>query len=86
MLPPKLRALAIQRLQEVSYRVKDFKYVKENPILLDITLGQIKGVINFLNASDEHDRWLNCVEFNHRLDKTRNQCFENVTPEFKPYV
>lgn len=86
VLPPKLKALAIQRLQEVSYRVKDFKLVKENPILLDITLGQIKGVINLLNAKDDSHLWNDCVDFNRKLDITRDQSFTDVTPEFKPYV
>lgn len=86
VLPPKLRALAIQRLQEVSYRVKDFKLVQKYPQLLDYTLGQIKDNINYLNARDQSDKWQDCVEFNHRLDKTRNQKFEQVTPEFKDYI
>lgn len=86
VLPPKLKALAIQRLQEVSYRVKDFKLVKEHPQLLEYTLGQIQDNINYLRARDQSDKWKDCIEFNHRLDKTRNQCFEEVTPEFKQYV
>jgi ribonucleotide reductase beta subunit family protein with ferritin-like domain len=70
---------------------RDFGYkrifdVKENPILLDITLGQIDGIINFLNAKDESHKWDDCVEFNRRLDATRDQSFCTVTPEFKPYV
>lgn len=86
VIPPKLRALAIQRLQEVSYRVKDFKLVKQHPQLLDYTLGQIQDNINYLNARDQSNKWQDCVEFNHRLDKTRNQSFTDVTPEFKAYV
>jgi hypothetical protein len=86
VLPQYLRALAIQRLDFVKERVPTFKYVKENPILKDITIGQIDGIINFINASDQSHLWQDCIEFNHRLDKTRNQCFEEVTPEFKRYV
>jgi len=86
VLPPKLKALAIQRLQEVSYRVKDFKLVKEHPQLLEYTLGQIQDNINYLRARDQSDKWKDCIEFNHRLDKTRNQCFEEVTPEFKQHL
>lgn len=85
-LPPYLKALAIQRLGLIKERVPEFKYVKENPILLNITLGQIDGVINFLRSKDESHLWNDCVEFNHRLDKTRHQCFEEVNPEFKRYV
>lgn len=85
-LPPYLKALAIHRLEFVKERVPNFKYVKENPILLNITLGQITGIINFLRADDQSRLWKDCIEFNHRLDKTRSQCFEEVNPEFKRYV
>jgi MoaA/NifB/PqqE/SkfB family radical SAM enzyme len=86
VLPAKLRALAIQRLQDISYQVKDFKLVKQYPQLLEYTLGQIQDNINYLQARDQSDKWLDCVEFNRRLDATRDQSFLNVTPEFKPYV
>lgn len=86
VLPAELKELAIKRLQDVSLRVKDFKMVKERPILLAITQGQIQSVINFLNAKDQSDKWQDCIEFNRRLDATRNQNFVEVTPEFKPYV
>jgi MoaA/NifB/PqqE/SkfB family radical SAM enzyme len=86
VLPKPLKALAIMRLEEVKKRVPDFKYVKENPILLNITLEQINGVINYINAVDQNDKWRDCVEFNQKLDRTRNQSFTDVTPEFKDYV
>ena len=85
VLPAELRALAIQRLQEVSHRVKDFKLVKQHPQLLEYTLGQIQDNINYLRR-DQSEKWQDCVEFNHRLDKTRQQSFTDVTPEFKQYV
>jgi hypothetical protein len=50
VLPKPLKALAIMRLEDVKKRVPEFKYVKENPILLNITLEQINGVINYINA------------------------------------
>ena len=86
VLPKYLKILAIQRLEDVKLRVPEFKYVKENPILLNLTLGQIDGIINYLNAIDQSDKWEECVEFNRRLDETRNQSFTQVTPEFKRYV
>jgi MoaA/NifB/PqqE/SkfB family radical SAM enzyme len=86
VLPLPLKALAIMRLEEVKQRIPEFKYVKDNPILLGITLGQIDGVINFINANDQSDKWEECVEFNCKLDETRNQSFTTVTPEFKDYV
>jgi sulfatase maturation enzyme AslB (radical SAM superfamily) len=86
VLPNELKALAIAKLKAVRELVPEFRYVKENPILENITYGQIDGVINFLGAKDLNDKWPECVEFNRRLDATRDQSFTTVTPEFKPYV
>lgn len=86
VLPKYLKILAIERLETVRNRVQDFKYVKENPILLEITYGQIDGVINFLRANDQSNLWKDCVAYNKKLDATRDQNFEAVTPEFKYYV
>jgi sulfatase maturation enzyme AslB (radical SAM superfamily) len=86
VLPKYLKILALQRLEAVKLQVPEFKYVKENPILLGLTLGQIQGIINYINAVDQSDKWKECVEFNRRLDVTRNQSFEQVTPEFKKYI
>jgi nucleoside-diphosphate-sugar epimerase len=47
---------------------------------------QIDGIINFILAKNTTHLWDDCVEFNRRLDVTRNQSFTDVTPEFKPYV
>jgi sulfatase maturation enzyme AslB (radical SAM superfamily) len=86
VLPNELKAVAVTKLKAVRELVPDFKYVRENPILLGITLGQIDGVINYILAKDQSNLWPDCVEFNRRLDVTRNQSFTEVTPEFKPYV
>jgi sulfatase maturation enzyme AslB (radical SAM superfamily) len=86
VLPNELKILAVTKLRAVRELVPEFKHVKSNPILLEITLGQIDGVINYINAKDQNDKWQECIEFNRRLDATRNQSFFNVTPEFKMYV
>ena len=86
VLPQDLRDLAVNRLEAVSLRVKDFKLVQKHPQLLEYTLGQIQDNINYLTARDQSDKWKDCVEFNKRLDATRNQSFTEVTPEFKLYV
>jgi MoaA/NifB/PqqE/SkfB family radical SAM enzyme len=86
VLPRELVDLAIERLETIKPRVKDFEMVKKYPQLLEYTLGQIQDNINYLQARDQSNKWKDCVEFNQRLDKTRNQSFETVTPEFKPYV
>ena len=85
-LPEPLKDLAYDRLQSIKSKISQYKMIKEQPMLLDITIGQIEGVQNFLRANDQSHLWEDCIEFNHRLDKTRNQCFENITPEFKKYV
>lgn len=85
-MPAPLKDIAYQKLEAVKSKIADYKMVKAHPMLLDITLGQIEGVQNFLRAKDESHLWKDCVEFNRRLDKTRDQCFEDVTPEFKNYV
>ena len=85
-LPAELKEIAIERLKVSKLEVPTYKYVKENPILLNITLGQIDGVINYLNSNDQSDKWAESVEFNRKLDVTRNQSFTDATPEFKPYA
>ena len=48
---------------------------------------QIDGIINYIQATDQNLRWDDCVKFNHKLDAQRNRSvFEQVTPEFAPYV
>ena len=86
-LPSELKSTAIERLQQVKRRMPEFKFVKENPILVDITNTQIDGVINYIQANDKSNMWKDTIEFNRRLDKSRKQKpFEQVTPEFKKYV
>lgn len=86
VLPLQLKDLARDRLEKIKDRLNDFKLVKQNPKLLNYTLGQIQDNINFMYAKDENYRWADTVLFNSRLDKTRNQSFTDVTPEFKNYV
>lgn len=86
VLPDVYKKLAIDRLEKIKNRVPNFKMVKENPILLGITLTQIDGVINYLNAVDQSDKWQDCLEFNRKLDLSRSQSFTDVTPEFKSHV
>jgi len=87
VIPPELQKVACQQLQAVKEKVPNFRLVKENPILLDITLKQIDGVINFIESKDQSHLWTECIEFNHALDNSRKQkSFETVTPEFRKYV
>jgi len=86
VLPGPLKNIAITRLLNVQDRLASFKLVEKHPMLLNLTRGQITGVINYLSSNNQSDKWQECIEFNHKLDATRNQCFEKITPEFVPYV
>lgn len=87
VIPPELKTIAIERLEAIKPKVKDFKLVKEWPLIHDITQGQIQDNINYLNARDQSNLWNDSIEFNRRLSKSRNQKYlEDIVPEFKPYV
>ena len=87
VIPQDLKQEAIRRLEAIKPRVKDFRLVKEKPILLDITLGQIQDNINYLNSKDQSYLWPKFLEFNKRLDLRRNQKpITSVVPEFLDYV
>jgi hypothetical protein len=85
-LPKDLKHIAIQRLKDIRLKIPEFKHVKDNLILLKLTQNQIDGIINYINAVDQSDRWADTVQFNTNLDTTRNQNFIEVTPEFKDYL
>lgn len=87
VLPAPLKDLAYHRLEAVKSRLPRYKYIKERPMLLDITTRQIEGIQNFLRANDRSELWKDCVEFNRRLDNplTRSS-FVSTNPEFKNYV
>ena len=86
VLPQELKDIAIKRLQDISLRVPAFEIVKKHPILEKITQQQIQDNINYLKAKDESHRWLEFIDFNRRLDLTRNQNLLDAVPEFKNYV
>jgi MoaA/NifB/PqqE/SkfB family radical SAM enzyme len=86
VLPKELKVLAVKRLINVEKRLKSFKMIALHPELLEYTKNQIQDNINYLISKDQSKLWKDCVEFNRRLDATRNQSFTDVTPEFLPYV
>ena len=87
VLPVELKELAISRLREVSGRVNEFPNVKKHPILAAITQQQIQDNINYLQSKDESVRWPEFLEFNRKLDISRNQGpIESVVPEFIKYL
>ena len=86
VLPFDLKDLAIKRLQSVDLQVDSWEAVKKNPLLGTVTHQQIKDNINYLQAKDQHHLWNDFIEFNQKLDATRNQRLLDAVPEFKPYV
>jgi len=86
VLPPALKILAVKRLESMRERIFDFKLIKKHKILEKITMDQIDFTINYINGTDQSNLWPDCIEFNRRLDVTRDQSFFDVTPEFKEYV
>jgi hypothetical protein len=86
VLPRELKDLAISRLEAVSKRVPLFANVGKYPLLETVTQQQIKDNINYLRAKDQNHLWNDFIEFNQKLDATRNQNLLDVVPEFKPYV
>jgi len=85
-LPWDLKLEVENRLSAVRHRLSDFKLVKKHSMLLDLTRQQIDDISNYMWAKNQHDKWADTVEFNRRLDVSRNQSFTDVTPEFKSYV
>jgi MoaA/NifB/PqqE/SkfB family radical SAM enzyme len=87
VLPQELKELAISRLEQVSEKIIAFPNVARYPLLEKVTQQQIKDNINYLRAKDQNHLWSDFVEFNRKLDATRNQGpLELIVPEFKPYV
>jgi MoaA/NifB/PqqE/SkfB family radical SAM enzyme len=87
VLPTELKKEVISRLERVRSRVGSFKLAKENPIVYDITLAQIDGIINFIQSKDASNLWSETIRFNKILDSKRNQGpLEFIIPEFAPYV
>ena len=86
VIPNELKSLAVVKLKAVRELVPTFKLVKEHPMLEALTYKQIDGIINFILARDNTHLWNDCIEYNRRLDITRDQSFFDTTPEFKPYA
>ena len=86
VLPKELKELAIDRLENVERRLFTFDNIQQYPLLERITRQQIKDNINYLRAKDQSHLFKDFIEFNQRLDKTRNQSLFEVIPELKDYV
>ena len=85
VLPRELQVLAITKLRAIQEQLSEFKMIKLHPELLEYTRGQIQDNINYLMARDQSDKWEDCIDFNTKLDATRQQSFFDVTPEFNAF-
>jgi MoaA/NifB/PqqE/SkfB family radical SAM enzyme len=87
VIPSDLKLEAISRLELIKPKLKNFKLIKEKPILLDITTNVIDGNINYLKAKDQSHLWEKYLEFNNRLDYHRKQkSITEIIPEFRNYI
>lgn len=86
VLPQELKEVAIKRLEAVNKKIWSFDMVKQYPILGEITKRQVRDNINYLEAKDQSHLWPDFLEFNRKLDVTRNQSLLEAVPEFKPYA
>lgn len=82
-LPNKYKQKVVKELIEIKEDVKKYPIMSLNDKLLPITLRQIDDNINFLLAKDLSSKWPQTVEFNRRLDKSRNQRnFEDLINDY----
>jgi sulfatase maturation enzyme AslB (radical SAM superfamily) len=86
VLPQELKAEAIRRLEAVSLKVDQWPAIKANQLLQKVTHQQIKDNINYLQAKDQHNLWPEFLEFNRRLDVSRNQSLFDAVSEFRKYI
>ena len=87
VLPYELKEQILLKLENIKSRVPNFKFVKQHPQLLNYTLGQIQDNINYLKARDQYNLWNDTIEFNSKLDASRDsRKFIEITQEFAKYV
>ncbi len=86
VLPQPLKELAIERLMAVEKRLFTFPSIQNSSLLESVTRQQIKDNINYLQAKDQSHLWPDFLEFNRRLDATRNQSLLTAVPEFAAYA
>ena len=84
VLPKPIKDVITVRLLKCKEDVAQYNL---NPVLEKFTLQQIDSIINFMHSKDRFDElWNDTINFNTKLDITRNQSFLEVNPEFRYYV
>jgi len=82
-LPNTYKQKVVKELIKIKEDVKNYPIMSINDKLLPITLRQIDDNINFILAKDLSHKWPQTVEFNRRLDKSRNQTnFEDLINDY----
>ena len=82
-LPNTYKQKVVKELIKIKEDVKNYPIMSINDKILPITLRQIDDNINFLLAKDLSHKWPQTVEFNRRLDKSRNQTnFEDLINDY----
>ena len=86
VLPRPLKILAIESLMELRDDIDTLKNIETLPMAKEVLLQQIKDNINYLNGHDQSNLWKDYLEFNYRLDASRNsKSILDVIPEFRQY-
>lgn len=86
-IPNEIKNQTIEKLEKLKGEIESYKIMSTHIQLLPFTLQQINDNINFLRGNDLSHLWPKTVEFNRRLDQSRNQGpFEKVIPEYAPYI
>jgi sulfatase maturation enzyme AslB (radical SAM superfamily) len=86
VLPRALKIRAIENLMELRDDIDMIDGIDQLPMAREILLQQIKDNINYLNGHDQSSLWKDYLEFNYRLDSSRNsKSILEVVPEFKDY-
>ena len=82
-LPNKYKQKIVKELIGIKEDVKKYPIMNLSDKLLPITLRQIDDNINFLLTTDLSSKWPQTLEFNRRLDKSRNQTnFEDLINDY----
>jgi sulfatase maturation enzyme AslB (radical SAM superfamily) len=86
-VPVELKNIVINKLEKLKDEVSTYPIMAMHPAILSVTNQQINDNINFLKAKDLSHLWPKTVDFNRRLDSTRNQGpFEKIIPEYASYI
>jgi sulfatase maturation enzyme AslB (radical SAM superfamily) len=86
-IPVELKTVVINKLEILKDEIAAYPIMNMHPTILSVTKQQINDNINFLKGKDLSHLWPKTVDFNRRLDSSRNQGpFEKVIPEYAPYV